>query len=63
MDFDDVFKTVGLLVCWGIAIILGLSVFVTIAQGIVAFASTGLGAFILAIVGWKIFKDHFSDKD
>lgn len=58
MKFDDVFRIVGLLVCWGIAIILGITIFITLAEGIIAFASTGFGAIILALVGWKLWKDY-----
>ena len=59
MDFfNDAFRIIGLLVCWGLAIVLGFVVFTTLAGGILAFASTGFGAVILAIVGWAIWKDY-----
>lgn len=62
MDFNDVFKMVGLIVCWGVAIILGLVIFLTLANGIIAFASTGVGAIVLALVGWKLWKNYMADK-
>jgi len=45
-----------------VAIILGLVIFLTLANGIIAFASTGIGAIILAIVGWKLWKNYLADK-
>lgn len=62
MNFNDVFRIVGLVVCWGLAILLGLIVFTTLASGLMAFASTGIGAVILTIVGWKLWKEYFSEK-
>ena len=61
MDFDGIFKTVGLIVCWALAAVLGFTIFVTISGAIVAFASTGIGAIILALVGFKIWKDYIKD--
>lgn len=63
MDFNDVFRIVGLIVCWGIAGVLGIVIFLTISSGIIAFASTGIGAFILALVGWKLWKDFVRRND
>lgn len=57
MSVDEIFRFVGKLVIWGLAIILGLTVFTTLAGGIIAFASTGLGAIILILLAYKIWKD------
>lgn len=62
MNFNDVFRIVGLVVCWGLAILLGFVVFTTLASGILAFASTGFGAIILAIVGWKLWRDFLKEE-
>lgn len=61
MNLDGIFKTVGLIVCWALAAVLGLAIFSTLAGAIVAFASTGIGAIILAIIGFKIWKDYIKE--
>lgn len=54
---NDIFKFVGMLVCWGLAIIVGLVVFITLAEGLIAFASTGVGAIILVAICLKLYSD------
>lgn len=61
MNFDGIFKTVGLIVCWALAAVLGLAIFSTLAGAIVAFASTGIGAVILALIAFKIWKDYVKE--
>lgn len=63
MSFDEVFRIVGLLVCWGVAIVLGLVVFLTLVQGILGFASTGIGAIILALLGFKLWRDFLKKNE
>ena len=53
---SDICRIVATIVIWGVIITVGLTVFVTIAGAVIAFASTGIGAIILAIIGWKIYK-------
>ena len=53
---SDICRIVATIVIWGVVITVGLTVFVTIAGAVIAFASTGIGAIILAIIGWKIYK-------
>ena len=58
MVFNDVFRIVGLVVCWALAVLLGVVIFATLASTILSFASTGIGAVILALIGFKIWKDY-----
>lgn len=53
---SDICRIVATVVIWGVVITVGLTVFVTIAGAVIAFASTGIGAIVLAIIGWKIYK-------
>ncbi len=57
MNTNEIFRTVGMVVCWGIAILLGLIVFVTLGEALIAFASTGIGAIVLLIVCLKLWND------
>lgn len=59
---NDIFKIVGMFVCWGIAILLGLTVFLTVAEGVIAFASTGLGTVIILIAGWRLYTEYKKNK-
>jgi len=61
-QIQDVFKIVGMLVIWGLALTIGLTVFATLAGAIVAFASTGIGAIILVIVVWRWWSKHKNDR-
>lgn len=56
---NDIFRMVGMLTLLAIAIVLGCTVFITVAEGILAFASTGIGAIILLIAAyicWRKWK-------
>ena len=63
IDFDnqDIFSIVATFIMIGVACALGLAIFISIAEILIAFASTGIGAIILAIVGYKIYKKHNSN--
>ena len=60
---EEIFKVIGRLVCWGLAIILGITVFLTVAEGLVAFASTGIGAIILVVIAWKLYKRYYANNE
>lgn len=57
MNTNEIFRTVGMVVCWGVAIILGVIVFVTLSEAIIVFASTGIGAVVLLIICLKLWHD------
>ena len=57
MNTNEIFRTVGMVVCWGIAIILGVIVFVTLSEAIIVFASTGIGTVVLLIICLKLWHD------
>ena len=55
----DIIRTVGLITVWCLCALIGFVVFCTIGGALVAFASTGIGALILLVVGYKIYKDWY----
>ena len=57
-SINYIFKIVGICVCTVLAAILGLCVISSIGGIIVGFASTGVGAVILAIIAWRLWKSY-----
>ena len=60
---SDIFRIVGMLVIWGVALAVGITVLTTLVGAIIAFASTGVGAIILLIIGWRIYKSSIKQSE
>ena len=58
LSTNEIIKTVTKLVVWGLALTIGLVVFLTLAEGLIAFASTGLGSIIIILLCWKAYKAY-----
>ena len=58
---QDIFKIVGMFVMWGLAILVGITVFTTVAEIMIAFVSTGIGALILAVAALVWWRKHKSE--
>ena len=57
----DVVNVVSSVVMWALAALIGIVVFTTIADLVIGFASTGIGAVILAVIAivwWKKYKEN-----
>ena len=63
LDVRAIFNIVASIVIWGLAVTIGLTVFTTLAGIVLAFASTGIGAIILAIVAWRWYVKHKKEQE
>ncbi len=66
MDFNnwnigDIFSFIGKTMVITIGAILATTVVISLLEGLVAFASTGVGAVILILVGYSMYKKHKSE--
>lgn len=55
---NDMFTVLLKIIVWTLVITVGLTVGITIIEGLMAFASTGIGAVILLLIGYKIYKTY-----
>ena len=60
--FNDIVRIVGTITMWALAAIIGFTVFTTVAGLVIAFASTGIGAVILAIAALVWWKKHYNNQ-
>ena len=60
--FNDIVRIVGTITMWALAAIIGFTVFTTVAGLVTAFASTGIGAVILAIAALVWWKKHYNNQ-
>ena len=54
----EILETVGAITIWIVAGLLGLTVVILAGQVLIAFASTGIGAIILLVLGWRWYKKY-----
>ena len=54
----DIFAIIGKIVCWGFIGTVVILLSVSVLTGLVDFASTGVGAFVLLLIGYKLYKDY-----
>jgi len=55
MVLRDIFKIAFTVAIWILGILCGIAVVATVAEGLIAFASTGIGAIILIFIAYKIW--------
>lgn len=55
---NDIFSVLLKIIVWTLVATVGITIFLTIIEGLMAFASTGIGAIILLLVGYKIYKTY-----
>lgn len=55
---NAIIRYTGIVVIVGLIAVVGLSVFITLANAIVAFASTGVGAIVLIVIGVKLYSEY-----
>lgn len=60
--WNDIIRIVGTITMWALAAIIGFTVFTTVAGLVIAFASTGIGAVILAIIAVIWWKKHYNNQ-
>ena len=60
-NVSDIFKIVGIVVLWAIAALIGFTVFTTVAEIIIAFAGTGVGAVVLAVCALFCWKKYMKN--
>ena len=60
--WNDIIRIVGTITMWALAAIIGFTVFTTVAGLVIAFASTGIGAVILAIAALVWWKKHYNNQ-
>ena len=53
---SDIVKIGFTVAVWVLGIMVGLAIVATLAEGLIAFASTGIGAVILLFVAYRIYK-------
>ena len=55
---DEILQIVTSITVWGICGLLGLTILILVGQVLLAFASTGIGAIVLIIIGWRWYKKY-----
>jgi len=63
INVSDIITAVGVFVLWALAIFVGAIIFMSAADILASIASTGIGAVVLLLIGYKIWKEYRNNKE
>lgn len=58
VSYDEIFRSIGKVVVACILAVAAVIVTVTVATGLLTFASSGIGAVILCFIGYRLYKSN-----
>lgn len=56
--YATLFELIGKAIVAAILVVLAITIVTSVCAGILAFASTGIGAVVLCFIGWRLWKSY-----